>query len=99
MMMQSSWETLIQRMNIIPTDETRTAFKLVFPDVSKIRESLLQRITLLEAFRLVWTLSAEAEATAKEWHEKLQTDSSGEDVGRIQVYLFRILSHMALWAA
>jgi hypothetical protein len=101
MMMQSSWETMIQRMNIIPTKESRTVWKLVVPDFTPIQELLLPRITLLEQYRLVWSLSPEAEEIAKQWHENLQSssDASGEDVGRIQVYLFRLLSHMALWTA
>jgi hypothetical protein len=62
MMMQASWETLIQRMNIIPTKEERTKFKLVAPDLSKMADTLLPRITRLEAYRLIWNLSPEAES-------------------------------------
>ena len=118
MMAKSNWETLIQRTNIIPTDETRTVFKLVVPDFQEVRSILLPRIQLLKDYRLVWDFSAEAEQLGEQWHADLQrrrqqmlarqqqggqaehdAEYDSEAVGRIQVYLHRILSHMALWLA
>jgi hypothetical protein len=101
MMAQSSWETLIQRMNIVPTKESRTVFKLVVPDLTPMQNALLPRISLLERYRLLWDLSPEAEKLGTEWYEKTQDSStgSGEDIGRIQTYVFRMISHMALWFA
>jgi hypothetical protein len=102
MMMKSNWETFLQRTNIVPTDETRTKFKLVMPNLEPIKEKLLPRIQMLESHKLVWTLSPEAEAFGEEWFESLHKkigDEDSESVGRIQVYLFRIISHLALWLA
>jgi hypothetical protein len=102
MMMKSNWETFIQRSNIVPTDETRTKFKLVLPNLEPMKEKLLPRIQMLESHKLVWTLSPEAEAFGEKWFESLHEKAGEEDsesVGRIQVYLFRIISHLALWLA
>jgi hypothetical protein len=102
MMMKSNWETFLQRMQIVPTDETRTKFKLVMPDLESMKEKLLPRIQMLESHKLVWTLSPEAEAFGEQWFESLHEkagDEDSESVGRIQVYLFRIISHLALWLA
>jgi hypothetical protein len=102
MMMRANWETFIQRINLVPTEETRSKFKLVMPDLSSMQEKLLPRINMLEGHKLVWTLSPEAEALGEEWFESLH-EKTGEDdtesVGRIQVFLFRIISHLALWLA
>jgi hypothetical protein len=102
MMMKSNWETFMQRMNIVPTDETRTKFKLVLPNLEPMKEKLLPRIQMLESHKLVWALSPEAEAFGEKWFESLHEkagDEDSESVGRIQVYLFRIISHLALWLA
>jgi len=109
MMSKSSWETLIQRMNIIPTHETRTVFKLVAPNLQPIRDAVLPRVALLETYKLLWDYSPEAEALGNQWHANLQerlaqSEEDGqvdmeEAVGRIQVYLMRIIGHLALWHA
>jgi hypothetical protein len=109
MMMKSSWETLIQRMNIIPTTETRTVFKLVAPDLRPVREAMLFRISLLDSHKFLWDYSPEAEALGKAWHASLQErltqsyangqDSAAEAMGRIQTYLMRVLGHLAFWHA
>jgi hypothetical protein len=102
MMMKANWETFVQRLNLVPTDETKTKFKLVMPDLSSMQEKLLPRIKMLEGHKLVWTLSPESEALGENWfeslHDKVAEDDT-ESVGRIQVYLFRIISHLALWLA
>jgi hypothetical protein len=109
MMSKSSWETLIQRMNIIPTHETRTVFKLVAPNLQPIRDAVLPRVALLETYKLLWDYSPDAEALGNQWHANLQerlaqSEEDGqvdmeEAVGRIQVYLMRIIGHLALWHA
>jgi hypothetical protein len=103
-------ETFIQRMNLVVVDEIGTIFELKEPDVTEIRKSLLDRIGLLEEYKLLWHFSPEAKALGMKWHEAIQRElqeqlASGEDddvevserVGRLQVFVHRIVGHMALW--
>lgn len=103
------FETFMQRLNIVYTDEIRTVFELEVPDVTAITKRLIERVGLLEEYKLVWTYSPEAKAVAEKWHAEHQdriidTIENGENdevdsFGRMQVYVARILSHMALWLA
>jgi hypothetical protein len=104
MMAKTNLETFIQRSNIVPSDEDRTVFKLVTPDLAKFKDVFVPRITMLDTYKLIWELSAEAEKMGEAWYEKMHELMGGEEdgmeaVGRIQVFLFRIISHMALWHA
>jgi hypothetical protein len=103
-MSKVSWETLIQRVNLVPTTETRVVLMLARPDLTEIRKLILPRVTMLEAYRLEWSLSPEALAFAEKWFEDVQNrktgaESDSETFGRIQTYLWRIVGHLALWLA
>jgi hypothetical protein len=97
-------ETFIQRTNIVVADEVRTVFKLWTPDVTDIRQRLLERIGLLEEYKLVWNYTPEADEVGAEWHNALQDEltttddpDAAEASGRLQVFAHRIVGHMALW--
>ena len=60
------------------------------------------RIALLETHRLVWDFTPEADKAFDEWYQDLQSrrkhvDDEAEIYGRIQVYVLRILGHLAFW--
>jgi hypothetical protein len=97
-------ETFIQRMNIVVVDEVRTVFELWTPDCTNIRKRLLERISLLEVYKLQWYFSPEARQLGREWHEDIQDQLTQEDdpdaaeaSGRLQVFAHRIVGHLALW--
>jgi hypothetical protein len=95
-------ETWIQRTNMILSEETRTVFKLVVPDLDEVRKVLMPRIGILETHKLVWDYTPEAEALGERWHQQLSSsddDAVTESVGRIQVYLMRVIGHLALCLA
>ncbi len=97
-------ETFIQRMNVVVVDEVRTVMQLWVPDCTEIRRKLLDRIGLLEEYQLQWYFTPEARQAAIDWHEEIQDqlmqddDSDAAEVaGRLNVFLQRIVGHMALW--
>jgi hypothetical protein len=104
---ESNLETFIQRLNIVPTTETRTVFQLTTPDVSEIRKRLMDRVGLLEEYKLMWHYGAEATEIGRKWHadmmQRIGASVNEEDVdlsevfGRIQVFAHRIVGHLALW--
>jgi hypothetical protein len=102
------YETLIQRLNIIHSDETRTVPTLCDPDTTQIRKRLMSRIGLLEEYKLVWHYSDEAQALINRWHDELaerqavireRGTNEFEAFERIQVFAHRIVGHLALWLA
>lgn len=106
MFSSSNDDTLRQRMNIIPSTETRTVDIIRKPDFTEFREKILGRIGLLNTFKMVWSYSPEARQMLADWHHKnvetmrASNDSSEvEAYGRIQVYVHRLVSHFALWLA
>jgi hypothetical protein len=97
-------ETFRQRINLVPSDETRTVAYLVYPDVSGIRNCMKPRIGLLESHRLLWSFDSEAQRMLDRWHQTIEERSSAdhdgaEVYGRIQVFLMRVIGHLALWLA
>ena len=110
-MASRSFETFIQRLNIVDTAEIRTVFELWTPEVSEIRKKLMSRVGLLEEYKLIWNYSGDARRIGKEWHDSLlerirkSLDNSEADIdeseiyGRIQVFAHRIVGHLALWLA
>lgn len=102
------FETFMQRLNLVTTDETRTVFELRTPDVSDVRRQLMARVGLLEKYKLVWKLSPEAREIGKAWHDDIQNriqdasldnPAATETFGRIQVFVHRVISHLALFLA
>ena len=68
----------------------------------------MDRIGLLEEYKLVWDYSPEAEELSKQWHadrakQEQQVRDMGlneaEVFGRINVFAQRIVGHLALWLA
>jgi hypothetical protein len=99
---QINLETWTQRSNMILTEETRTVFKLGVPDLEPVRAVLIPRLAVLETHKLIWNLSAEAEAIGEAWHRELSAsddEATIESFGRIQVHLFRVIGHLALCLA
>jgi hypothetical protein len=97
-----NFETFIQRVNAVYSDEKRTVARLATPDFSPIQEQILHRIALLETHRLMWDFTPEAEKLFDEWYQDLQSNRTHanddtEVYGRIQVYVLRILGHLAFW--
>lgn len=106
MFSSSNDDTLRQRMNIIPSTETRTVDIIRNPDFTEFRKPILNRIGLLNSYKLVWSYSPEARKMLHDWHSKNveiireSNDSSEvEAYGRIQVHVHRLISHFALWLA
>ena len=106
MFSSSNDDTLRQRMNIIPSTETRTVDIIRKPDFTEFRKLVLERIGLLNTYKMVWSYSPEARKMLSDWHRKnVETmresnDSSEvEAYGRIQVHVHRLISHFALWLA
>jgi hypothetical protein len=101
-------DTFLQRVNLIATTEIRTVPLLRTPDTEGIQQQVMDRVGLLEEYRLEWKLSAEASEVLLAWHASLQqriqqAARDGEDpsdvYGRIQVYVHRIIGHLALFLA
>lgn len=95
-------EDFFQRQNIVPSDETRRVFALVSPDVTPTRNAVLPRVGLLVTHRLVWSFSPEAKTLGETWFNEHQEGIWGSEemsdvFGRIQVFIHRILCHLALW--
>ncbi len=102
------YETLIQRLNIVYSAETRTVPTLYVPDVTGIRRKLMDRVGLLEEYKLIWHYSPEAEEILSKWHYEIEErkkaahgkdNNEHEAYGRIQVFVHRIVGHLALWLA
>jgi RepB DNA-primase from phage plasmid len=101
----SQFETFLQRVNLISTDETRTVMLLTVPNTTPIRDRLIRCIGLLEEYKLIWNLTPEGKTFLQEWYQSLadralsadDTVDQSEAMGRIQVHVLRLLSHMALW--
>ena len=103
-MSKINMETFVQRMNIVPSEEEGTVFMLTQPDLVQFKPAFVPRVTLLDTYRFVWSLTADAKQVGEAWYrqtmENLADDAeSTEAMGRIQVFLFRIISHMAFWQA
>jgi hypothetical protein len=95
-------ETMTQRSNVILTDEERTVLILQMPDFTGVREMLFPRLAALVTHMLVWNYSPEARAVAEEWylkHKASKDEDVRESVGRINVYLQRIIGHLAFCLA
>jgi hypothetical protein len=102
------YETLIQRLNLVFSDETRTVPILWDPDVTAVQRKLMDRVGLLEEYKLIWHYNDEATNLIREWHADLaerqaEIRANGtkeyEAFERIQVFAHRIVGHLALWLA
>jgi hypothetical protein len=65
MFSSSNDDTLRQRMNIIPSTETRTVDIIRKPDFTEFRKLVLERIGLLNSYKMVWSYSPEARKMLK----------------------------------
>ena len=103
------FKTLLQRVNLAWSNETRTVAILRKPDFSSVSERLMARIGLLEEYKLIWDYSPEAEAYLINWYQDVENrgrsarkDGSSNDYEaykRLQVFVHRVVGHMALWLA
>jgi RepB DNA-primase from phage plasmid len=106
MLAGSNNDTLLQRLNLIVSEESRKVSTLAEPDFTEFRKTLLQRLSLLNSYKLSWNFSPEAKALLDEWYERVMSAASQtedrvekEAHGRIQVLIGRLICHFALWRA
>jgi hypothetical protein len=95
-------ETMIQRSNVILTEEIRTVGILKTPNYDTVRAVLFPRIAVLDTHKLLWDFDPEAEEGFLNWHRKLVSSKDAdviESIGRIQVYALRVIGHLALCLA
>ena len=89
---------MIQRSNVILTEEIRTVGILKTPNYDTVRAVLFPRIAVLGTHKLRWGFDPEAEGFPN-WHQKLVSSKDAdviESIGRIQVYALRVIGHLAL---
>jgi hypothetical protein len=106
MFSSSNDDTLRQRLNIIPSEEDRRVVAIKQPDFTELRRDLLNRIGLLNSYKLIWSYSPEAWELLTNWYQQIDEaareagdNDEREALGRIQVHIHRVIAHLALWLA
>ena len=83
-----------ERINLIPTTNTRTVASLEDPDFGGFKEPFLERITSLEAVPYLVKATAEAKTLANESYQSLKpADEDGPSAGRLNVLAWRNALH------
>ena len=106
MFSSSNDDTFRQRLNIIPSQEDRRVAAIKNPDFTEFRKDLLNRIGLLNSYKLIWNYSPEAWEVLTNWYQQIDDaareagdNDEREALGRIQVHVHRVIGHLALWLA